>query len=74
MVSAYDRAGMRAARQRIVLRALEVTRPHPEPDADDEADAPRTLRGEAVAAVLAATGTTQQPRGAPSRSTSTKGT
>ena len=52
MVSAYDRTGMRAARQRIVLKALAAASPQQERD-DDEG--PRTLRSQAVAAVLAAT-------------------
>jgi len=47
VVSAYDRGGMRAARQRIVQKVLIASR---EPEEEDEA--PLTLRGEAVAEVL----------------------
>ena len=61
MVSAYDRTSVRAARQRIVLRALEAAIAREERD-DDEG--PRTLRSEAVSAVLAATKDGGGPRDA----------
>jgi hypothetical protein len=50
MVSAYDRSGIRAARHRIVLKALAATNLQ---DERDEEDGPRTLRSEEVARALA---------------------
>lgn len=51
MVSAYDRTGIRAARHRIVLKALAAA--NTQEDRDEE-DGPRTLRSEEVARALAA--------------------